>query len=82
MIQSISEFRRAARLSYGDAMSSSTVRVPHSEVVARVDSFLRDNLSEPVTMSHLSRVAGVSERTLRAAFPARVPGLSYSVTRR
>ena len=49
-------------------MSTSTVRVPHSEVVARVDSFLRDNLSEPVTMSHLSRVAGVSERTLRAAF--------------
>jgi transcriptional regulator GlxA family with amidase domain len=46
----------------------SIVRVPHSEVVARVDSFLRDNLGEPVTMSHLSRVAGVSERTLRAAF--------------
>jgi len=46
----------------------SIVRVPHSEVVSRVDSFLRDNLGEPVTMSHLSRVAGVSERTLRAAF--------------
>jgi transcriptional regulator GlxA family with amidase domain len=49
-------------------MSMSMLRVPHSEVVARVDSFLRDNLGEPVTMSHLSRVAGVSERTLRAAF--------------
>jgi transcriptional regulator GlxA family with amidase domain len=49
-------------------MSISTLRVPHSEIVARVDSFLRDNLGEPVTMSHLSRVAGVSERTLRAAF--------------
>ena len=46
----------------------SIVRVPHSEVVARVDTFLRDNLGEAVTMSHLSRVAGVSERTLRAAF--------------
>jgi transcriptional regulator GlxA family with amidase domain len=68
VIRSFSEFRRAARVSYGDAMSMSTVRVPHSEIVARVDSFLRDNLSEPVTMSHLSRVAGVSERTLRAAF--------------
>ena len=45
-----------------------SLRVPHSEIIARVDSFLRDNLGEPVTMSHLSRVAGVSERTLRAAF--------------
>jgi AraC family transcriptional regulator, ethanolamine operon transcriptional activator len=31
-------------------------------------SFLRDNLGEPVTVTDLSRIAGVSERTLRAAF--------------
>ena len=49
-------------------MSTSIVRVPHSEIVARVNCFLRDNLGEPVTMSHLSHVVGVSERTLRAAF--------------
>ena len=62
-------------VSYGVGMSTSTVRVPHSEIVARVDSFLRHNLGEPVTMSHLSRVAGVSERTLRAAFH-RILGIS------
>ena len=49
-------------------MSTSPVRVPHSEIVSRVNCFLRDNLGEPLTMSHLSRVVGVSERTLRAAF--------------
>ena len=49
-------------------MSTTTARVPRSEIVARVDSFLRDNPGEPVTVAHLSRVAGVSERTLRAAF--------------
>lgn len=30
--------------------------------------FLRENLGEPVTVGELSRMAGVSERTLRAAF--------------
>jgi len=49
-------------------MSTITARVPRSEIIARVDSYLRDNPGEPVTVSHLSRVAGVSERTLRAAF--------------
>ena len=42
--------------------------VPRTEIVARVNAFLRDNLGEPVTVTELSRVAGVSERTLRAAF--------------
>jgi transcriptional regulator GlxA family with amidase domain len=42
--------------------------VPRAEVVARVEAFLRDNLGESVTVAELSRVAGVSERTLRAAF--------------
>jgi AraC family ethanolamine operon transcriptional activator len=33
-----------------------------------VNAFLQDNLSEPITIGALSRVAGVSERTLRSAF--------------
>src|SRR5688572_5338438 len=49
-------------------MSTIPARVPRSEIVARVDSFLHANPGEPVTVAHLSRVAGVSERTLRAAF--------------
>jgi transcriptional regulator GlxA family with amidase domain len=43
-------------------------RMPRRELVGRVTGFLRDNLSEPVTIAELSRMAGVSERTLRAAF--------------
>jgi transcriptional regulator GlxA family with amidase domain len=43
-------------------------RLPRLELVSRVTGFLRDNLAEPVTIAELSRVAGVSERTLRAAF--------------
>ena len=42
--------------------------VPRAEIVARVNEFLRRNLGEPVTVTELSRVAGVSERTRRAAF--------------
>jgi transcriptional regulator GlxA family with amidase domain len=42
--------------------------VPRAEIVARVNEYLRRNLGEPVTVTELSRVAGVSERTLRAAF--------------
>ena len=49
---------------------TSFIRVdnPRSELVARAVNLLRDRLSEPVTMAELSRLAGVSERTLRAAF--------------
>ena len=43
-------------------------RIPRPEIVERVDAFLRENLGELVTIAELSRVAGVSERTLRAAF--------------
>jgi transcriptional regulator GlxA family with amidase domain len=43
-------------------------RRPRRELIARVDAFLRDNIGEPVTVAELSRMAGVSERTLRAAF--------------
>jgi AraC family transcriptional regulator, ethanolamine operon transcriptional activator len=47
-------------------------------------AFLRDNLGEPVTVTDLSRMAGVSERTLRAAFHD-VMGISpkrYAITQR
>jgi AraC family transcriptional regulator, ethanolamine operon transcriptional activator len=40
----------------------------HDNLVLRVNAFIRDNLTEPVTTADLSRTAGVSERTLRAAF--------------
>ena len=43
-------------------------RLPRPELVGRVTTFLRDNIDEPVTIAELSRLAGVSERTLRAAF--------------
>ena len=43
-------------------------RIPRPEIVERVDAFLRENLGETVTIAELSRIAGVSERTLRAAF--------------
>jgi AraC family ethanolamine operon transcriptional activator len=43
-------------------------RLPRRELVARVNAFLRDNIGEPITVAELSRMAGVSERTLRAAF--------------
>ena len=43
-------------------------RIPRHELVARIIAFLHDHPSEPITVAHLSRMAGVSERTLRAAF--------------
>ena len=43
-------------------------RLPRPELVRRVTGFLRDNLGEPVRIAELSRLAGVSERTLRSAF--------------
>ena len=54
------------------------------DVVTRVTTFLRDNLGEPVTVPELSRMVGVSERTLRAAFHD-VIGISpkrYAITQR
>jgi transcriptional regulator GlxA family with amidase domain len=59
-------------------------RMPRQQLVARVLEFLRDNIGEPITVAELSRLAGVSERTLRAAFHD-VVGLSpkqYSITGR
>jgi AraC family transcriptional regulator, ethanolamine operon transcriptional activator len=43
-------------------------RPSRPDLVARVNAYLRDNISEPVTVATLSQVAGVSERTLRTAF--------------
>jgi AraC family ethanolamine operon transcriptional activator len=59
-------------------------RTRRRDVVARVMAFLGDNLGEPVTVTDLSRMAGVSERTLRAAFHD-VMGISpkrYAITQR
>ena len=50
------------------AGNGSSRRVPRQLLVARVMAFLRDNISEPISVAELSRMAGVSERTLRAAF--------------
>ena len=43
-------------------------RPSRAELVARIDDFLRDNINEPVSVADLSRMVGVSERTLRSAF--------------
>ena len=59
-------------------------RPSRRELVGRVVAFLRDNIGEPVTVTELSRMAGVSERTLRAAFHD-VLGLSpkrYAIAQR
>ena len=45
-----------------------STRLPRRELVTRITAFLRDHLSDPVSVADLSRMAGVSERTLRAAF--------------
>jgi transcriptional regulator GlxA family with amidase domain len=60
------------------------MRIPRPDLVARVVSFLHNNVSEPVTVAEMSGMAGVSERTLRAAFRD-VIGLSpkqYAITQR
>ena len=67
-----------------DTMAGPQRRLPREQLVTRVMQFLRDNLGEPVTVAELSRMAGVSERTLRAAFHD-VLGLSpkqYEITER
>jgi AraC family ethanolamine operon transcriptional activator len=59
-------------------------RTARQALVARAVTLLRDRLTEPVTMAEVSREAGVSERTLRAAFHD-VVGLSpkqYALTDR
>jgi transcriptional regulator GlxA family with amidase domain len=43
-------------------------RDPRRDLVMRAIRLLREHVSEPVTMAELSRLTGVSERTLRAAF--------------
>ena len=60
------------------------MRIPRPDLVARVVSFLHNNVGEPVTVAEMSGMAGVSERTLRAAFRD-VVGLSpkqYAITER
>ena len=43
-------------------------RLSRSELVARTTTLVRDHLADPMTVAELSRLVGVSERTLRAAF--------------
>ena len=55
-----------------------------SALVARAITLLRDHVCEPFTIAELSRLAGTSERTLRAAFRD-VTGLSpkqYAIAQR
>jgi transcriptional regulator GlxA family with amidase domain len=50
------------------AAGSNGRRRSRRELVARVNAFVRDHLADPVSVAALSRIAGVSERTLRAAY--------------
>lgn len=43
-------------------------RIPRRELVAFITTFLNEHPGDSVTVADLSRMAGVSERTLRAAF--------------
>jgi len=43
-------------------------RMVRRELVARITTYLQEHPGDPVTVADLSRMAGVSERTLRAAF--------------
>jgi transcriptional regulator GlxA family with amidase domain len=66
------------------AVHHPSMRIPRPELVARVVTFLRDHVGDPVTVAEMSGMAGVSERTLRAAFRD-VIGLSpkqYAITQR
>src|SRR6476620_156755 len=59
-------------------------RVRRSQLVMRVSTYLRDHVGQPVRVADLSRMVGVSERTLRAAFHD-VIGISpkrYAITLR
>lgn len=42
--------------------------ITRRRVVERAETFLRDNLSEPIALGDLCAVTGVSERSLRNAF--------------
>jgi transcriptional regulator GlxA family with amidase domain len=69
---------------HGRVTDRTPQRISHRDLVARVTTFVRDNIREPVTVAELSRMAGVSERTLRAAFHDTV-GLSpkrYAIAQR
>ena len=47
---------------------SSQTTTSRQQVVERAEAFLRARIGEPVSIPQLSRVVGVSERTLRNAF--------------
>jgi transcriptional regulator GlxA family with amidase domain len=59
---------RRAMLAVPSSDQPSPRRLSRAELVARIDDLLRDNINEPISVGALSRMAGVSERTLRSAF--------------
>jgi transcriptional regulator GlxA family with amidase domain len=85
LIQLVSDARREHDAALPKIGADQAQRRPsRRELVGRVIEFLRDNIGEPVTVAELSRMAGVSERTLRAAFHD-VLGLSpkrYAIAQR
>jgi transcriptional regulator GlxA family with amidase domain len=52
----------------GAAEAARTSLQSRSSIVRRVEEFFRDHVDETVSMTRLSTVAGVSERSLRNAF--------------
>jgi transcriptional regulator GlxA family with amidase domain len=78
------DFPRPVNASGGIAPSRASQRIPRRELVTRALAMLRDHLSDPIKIGDLSRMAGVSERSLRAAFHD-VIGLSpkqYAIAQR
>jgi transcriptional regulator GlxA family with amidase domain len=61
-------FRSFTEASLAHTARRSLLRIPRPELVARVVTYLHNNVGEPVTVAEMSGMAGVSERTLRAAF--------------
>ena len=78
------DFPRPVNASGGIAPYRAPQRIPRRELVTRALTLLRDHLDEPIKIADLSRMAGVSERSLRAAFHD-VVGLSpkqYAIAQR
>jgi AraC-like DNA-binding protein len=50
-----------------ETAGSSSARISRPQIVNRVEAFLEDHFDEPIYMSQLCSVTGVSERSLRNA---------------
>jgi AraC family ethanolamine operon transcriptional activator len=62
------DFPRPVHASGAIAPYRESQRIPRRELVTRALALLRDHLCEPIKITDLSRMVGVSERSLRAAF--------------